>query len=470
MASSHATTGVPRPLTSAPWHLPGVAPAALLGLTVVIGVIVGMNPAVGIMLALAMVFVVVVTRDLALGVCGFLLLTFLDVVSTDNDLSLTKAAGAALAGAWLAALATRGAAGRNLVSGQPWLTAVVIAFLGWSALSATWAVAPSSAVGSTSRFALNALLIPIVYSAVRTKQHVIWIYAVFVGGTLLSVAYGLATDPHAGSAAAAQAGRLVGARVEANVLATLLVIAIVFAGTLALVLRRQPIGRWLALVSAVAGLVALFATLSRGGLAALAAVLVVGVLYGGRWRRAVVVFTVATLAVGAIYVSSSPGAVERLTSGSTSGRADIWTVGWRMVEAHPLAGVGSGNYRIAAPGYLLYPGTITRDDFIIDVPYAAHNIYLHVLAEMGAVGLALLTALLVLCVGAAVRAIGIFRRRRERALEVMSRALVAVILASLVADFFVSEQYNKQLWLLLALCPALLAIAREGTARGAVAR
>lgn len=470
MVSSHATTGVPRPLTSAPWRLSGVAPAALLGLTVVIGVVVGMNPAVGIMLALAMVFVVVVTRDLALGVCGFLLLTFLDVVSSNTDLSLTKAAGAALAGAWLAALATRGAAGRNLVSGQPWLTAVVIAFLGWSALSATWALTPSSAVGSTFRFALNALLIPIVYSAVRTKQHVIWIYAVFVGGTMLSVAFGLATDPHAGTAAAAQTGRLVGARVEANVLATLLVIAIVLSGTLVLVLRRQRMGRWLALACAVAGLVALFATLSRGGLVAMAAVLLVGVLYGGRWRPAAIVFTVATLAVGAIYISSTPGAVQHLTSGSTSGRADIWTVGWRMVEAHPVAGVGSGNYRIAAPGYLLYPGTIERDDFIIDVPYVAHNIYLHVLAEMGAVGLALFTALLVLCLGAAVRAIRIFRRRRERALEVMSRALVAVIIGSLVADFFVSEQYNKQLWLLLALGPALLAIAREGTARGAGAR
>ena len=32
----------------------------------------------------------------------------------------------------------------------------------------------------------------------------------------------------------------------------------------------------------------------------------------------------------------------------------------------------------------------------------------------------------------------------------------------LVADFFSSEQYSKQLWLLLAMGPALLAIARQG--------
>jgi hypothetical protein len=39
----------------------------------------------------------------------------------------------------------------------------------------------------------------------------------------------------------------------------------------------------------------------------------------------------------------------------------------------------------------------------------------------------------------------------------------------LAADFFVSEQYSKQLWLLLALGPSLLAIAHHsgGDPRGA---
>jgi len=331
------------------------------------------------------------------------------------------------------------------------------------ALSVIWAESPAEAVGSTLRFALNAMLVPIVYFAVRDRRHVTWVFAVFVGGTLLSVAWGIATDPTAGTAAAAQTGRLVGARVEANVLATLLLVAVVFAGALAAVApRRVPLARPLALAAAILGLTAFFATFSRAGIVALATVLVVGLFYAGRWRSALAALMVAAALVGSVYVSASGStAVDRLTSASTTGRADLWTVGWRMVTANPIAGVGSGNYTTVEPRYLLYPGTIERDDLILDEPLVAHNIYLHVLAEMGVVGLALFMAILAICLGSAVRAVGMFRRHGERSLEVLARTLVVGLVGILVADFFVSEQYSKQLWLLLAMGPALLAIAHE---------
>jgi hypothetical protein len=37
----------------------------------------------------------------------------------------------------------------------------------------------------------------------------------------------------------------------------------------------------------------------------------------------------------------------------------------------------------------------------------------------------------------------------------------------LASDFFLSEQYSKQLWVLLAIGPALLAIARRDGEQGA---
>ena len=36
---------------------------------------------------------------------------------------------------------------------------------------------------------------------------------------------------------------------------------------------------------------------------------------------------------------------------------------------------------------------------------------------------------------------------------------MVALVALLAMDFFLSDQFSKQLWLLLALCPALLAIA-----------
>ena len=132
-----------------------------------------------------------------------------------------------------------------------------------------------------------------------------------------------------------------------------------------------------------------------------------------------------------------------------------------MVKTHPVLGVGSGNFTVVEADYLIFPGAIRRDDLILDKPYVAHNIYLHVLAEMGVIGLALFIGLFVLSLNCAIRAVAIFKRRREPSLEILGRAIVVAILGMLAADFFASEQYNKQLWLLLALCPALLAIAHR---------
>ena len=48
----------------------------------------------------------------------------------------------------------------------------------------------------------------------------------------------------------------------------------------------------------------------------------------------------------------------------------------------------------------------------------------------------------------------------DRQLDVLARAMIVVLVGLLAADFFGSRQYSKQLWLLLSLCPALLAISR----------
>jgi hypothetical protein len=44
-------------------------------------------------------------------------------------------------------------------------------------------------------------------------------------------------------------------------------------------------------------------------------------------------------------------------------------------------------------------------------------------------------------------------------MELLSRALLVGLAGVLAADFFISEEFSKQLWLLLGLGPALLAIA-----------
>jgi O-antigen ligase len=161
---------------------------------------------------------------------------------------------------------------------------------------------------------------------------------------------------------------------------------------------------------------------------------------------------------GAFASVEARGRILELEGGT--GRTDIWTVGWRMVQDQPLLGVGAGNFPVASIHYLLEPGALLRTDFIVDNPKVAHNTYLNVLAELGVVGLALFLAIIASSMWWAAQAVGFAALAGDRQLEVLARAMVVVIVGLLAADFFGSREYSKQLWLLLSLCPVLLQISR----------
>jgi O-antigen ligase len=61
--------------------------------------------------------------------------------------------------------------------------------------------------------------------------------------------------------------------------------------------------------------------------------------------------------------------------------------GWRMFLAHPLTGVGPGNYTPAYPSFAVGGWYASRGH--------AHNYYIHLLAETGAIGALAYVALLV---------------------------------------------------------------------------
>ena len=138
-----------------------------------------------------------------------------------------------------------------------------------------------------------------------------------------------------------------------------------------------------------------------------------------------------------------------------------------MASAEPVLGVGSGNFPVTSVHFLLRPGVIQRDDFIIGKPRVAHNIFLGVLAELGAVGLALFGAIMVACIGCAVAAARRFARARDGPMELLARASLVGLIGLLVASVFLSNQYGQQLWLLLGLGPGLLRIARHEAEAGA---
>ena len=204
---------------------------------------------------------------------------------------------------------------------------------------------------------------------------------------------------------------------------------------------------------------------SRGGFVALVAVLVAAVLLGGRWRgrAAGLLLIVAIVTPVYLFVLAPSAAVQHLSSSSSSGRTDLWKVGLKMFEANPVAGVGSGNFTVASIHYVQQAGDITRADLIVDVPHAAHNTYLEIIDELGVPGFLMFLTIVIGSISAALRAARIYERRGDTSFELMSRGVALAVIALLTADFFITNEYEHLLWLLLALPPALLAVARSET-------
>jgi O-antigen ligase len=438
-------------------------PATLFVLAAGVGALAGVDPKVGIAAAMGLAFVTIVLADLSVGLCLYALLAFLNIVPDvgGSFLSFDKVAGGLLAVSWLATVASRKDARRAFVSSHPYFFAILALFLTWVVLSLFWAEEPSRGLETASRYVLSAFLFLIVFTAVRTRQHVRWLLGAFVAASTLSGAYGLIVQPPA-----TEEDRLAGTIGEPNQLAAVLVAGVVIALALAVVEKRNPLLRLVLLTAAALCLLTTFLTLSRAGLIALVIAMFVAVIVAGRWRAqvfAVAALVITTLVVFFAFVATQHQR-DRVTSvgtGSTTGRSDIWTIGWRMVQAHPVNGVGVGQFQTSAVHYLIAPGTIQRSDLIIEKPKVAHNIYLHVLAEMGVVGLVGFVLILGFGLRCALRAAWAFRRRGDPAMELLSRAVFVGIVGILSADFFASEQFSKQLWLLLGLGPALLAMANR---------
>lgn len=430
------------------------------------GVLAGIDPLYGVLLAIGAGFVGLVLVDLAVGFSAFTALSFLDMLSSSGSFSGTKVIGVILVVSWLAQATASSESGDSVLREHPAFVVSLLCMLGWSALSFAWAASPGTALSATMRFALDMLLIPVGFAALRRQRDVVWVLVAFVLGAVISVLYGFV---HPVAATSASAGRLSGTLGDPNEEAAVLVAAIplVFAAVTAWGgTARVRIAGGLALFVLLLGVVD---TGSRGGLVALAGMMATAVLIGGRWRRraAVMLALGAVVTVGYFFVFAPLTVRDRVTSSDTSGRTSIWAVASRVIAAHPILGVGTDNFILVEAHYINQPGLINAH-YIVVLPKVAHDTYIEALTDLGVPGLLTLLAVLGTGIGSAVRAAWRFEAARDRSMELIARAVVIALAGMLTADFFVSNQYAKSLWLLLALCPVLLSMGRVAEADAGV--
>ena len=449
---------------------PAALPALIAGGTFLIALLAGALHARSVGLGVALVggcvFVTLVLLDLPLAIAAWVPVAWIEYSHLTGRAPVVGTV--LLVVAWLGVSRARGVSLDAGGAVRPVMLALGV-FLVWLTLSVAWSGNRSVAWAETKSWYGAAAGFFLVATALGSARTVRLVAGAVVAGALIAVVVGL--SGHGGLTTSADAvdlatrRRFSGGAGDPNYLAAGLVAAIALAAGL-LPSVRDPIAK-VGVGAAIAALaLALAATESRGGIIGAAAALVAAVgLARGQRAEAAAFGVFVVIAAGAFFLAS-PSALERATNfnGGGGGRTELWLVAWRMSEDRPLVGVGVANFRFESHNYVREPGNLKFVRQIVDVPLVAHNVYLQQLAETGIVGLALLLSVIAACLTAAVRAARRFDALGDGAMATLARASAIAMVGFLVASTFISDGTDKRLWIVLALGPALLGLARRHAA------
>ena len=317
---------------------------------------------------------------------------------------------------------------------------VWLAFLGLCGLSLYWSIAPRATADDFLVLAAQVLLfVALVLSrvdtvALRRFENAMVLGAVLVVGYGLSQLFLLGGLPTGGSGSGRFGDDLLGANNQAAAL--LLPLALVTHRALAGVRNR----RMLYAALTVLLLFGILMTGSRGGLVS-SAVVVLGVVLFGAVRRATAVTLVAVAAVlvWVVLVANPAGIGARHVNqaDSSSGRAEIWTVGLYSCPKYCLEGAGWGTFPTV---YRQELASVSEARILTQgTSYEAHNIFLLALVEVGIPGLVLLL------IGLAIPLVDAARLPRA-----LRGPPLGAFLGTVVSSFLLSNLEFKFFWAVLA--------------------
>ena len=204
---------------------------------------------------------------------------------------------------------------------------------------------------------------------------------------------------------------------------------------------------------------AVFLSQSRGGLLAMAVMAVLAWLNSPRKTRLLGWFIAALLFLFAI----APGQViarlqqiqvageaETGAEMSTRARVELAKAGFAMMEDHPLFGVGLGQFKANEFHYNPVLTDLEPD------PKIAHDTYVQLGAEGGIPTLMFYVAILILTLTTCRGAQKIPGLPED--ISILALTFQIGLIGVAVAEFFLTAQYIKEVWVLVSLAPNLYAI------------
>jgi O-antigen ligase len=214
--------------------------------------------------------------------------------------------------------------------------------------------------------------------------------------------------------------------------------------------------KWIGLVCAPILAFAVFVSQSRGGLLAL--IVMAGLAWmNSQHKMRLVVGFVSALALMLTFAPGQmikrlqqiqfQGQAETGAEVSTRARVELAKAGIHMMEAHPVFGVGLGEFRNVEFHY--NPLLVSVEA----VPHIAHNTYVQLGAEGGVPTLALYLTILGMTLAAcwkAWRAPG-----APEDIAALALAFQIGLIGIMIAEVFLAGEYIKEIWVFISLTPNL---------------
>jgi hypothetical protein len=331
-----------------------------------------------------------------------------------------------------------------------------IAFALWALASGFWTVNLGGTVFQLSSLAI-ALAYMFAFATLLASEAALRMLLYVIAGVALAVGI---------VAILSSQVRAQGISGDANEFAAVEIVALPLVIVLAATVR-PGMGRLFAYAVVGVIVLAVFASLSRGGIMTLALVMALVLLVPARTffhsrRQKAIVLICLVAAVTAAYKSSGAALAPRIdavfagedTTGS--GRLNAWKAAWTSIQERPLLGLGYGAFDPSANELMLRTsGVDLSNQRLRPGGLKAHSTYIGLTAELGVLGIILFVGLVVSTARLLLRVARKAREREEWFLARCSTALAISLAGWCASSLFLSADTSRPLWIIVGLSLAL---------------